>query len=120
MLLRLPQAKRGAVVACLGTAQTVGWAASYYIPAVLAAPMAASFGLSPVWVFGAFSMAMAVSAGIGPWAGARIDRIGGRGVLMLSNLVFACGLTLLALAPSPTVLFLGWAVVGLGMVFHPG
>ncbi|MFC3631621.1 MFS transporter [Paracoccus angustae] len=115
MLLRLPQARRGAVVACLGTAQTVGWAASYYIPAVLAAPMAASFGLSPVWVFGAFSMAMVVSAVIGPWAGARIDQIGGRGVLMLSNLVFACGLTLLAVAPSPAVLFLGWAVVGLGM-----
>ncbi len=77
--------------------------------------MAASFGLSPVWVFGAFSMAMVVSAIVGPWAGARIDRIGGRGVLMLSNLVFAGGLTLLAVAPSPAVLFLGWAVVGLGM-----
>jgi predicted MFS family arabinose efflux permease len=115
MLLRLPQARRGAVVACLGTAQTVGWAASYYLPAVLATPMAASFGLSPVWVFGGFSMAMIVSAVIGPWAGARIDRIGGRGVLMLSNIVFACGLTLLAAAPSPTVLFLGWGVVGLGM-----
>ncbi|MDQ1899191.1 MFS transporter [Paracoccus sp. WLY502] len=100
---------------CLGTAQTIGWAASYYIPAVLAAPMAASFGLSTVWVFGAFSMAMIVSAIIGPWAGARIDRIGGRGVLMLSNLVFAAGLALLAVAPSPAVLFLGWAVVGLGM-----
>ena len=34
---------------------------------------------------------------------------------MLSNLVFACGLTLLVVAPSPAVLFLGWAVVGLGM-----
>ena len=77
--------------------------------------MAASFGLSPVWVFGAFSMAMIVSAMVGPWAGARIDRSGGRGVLMLSNLIFAAGLTLLAIAPTPFVLFAGWAVVGLGM-----
>lgn len=108
-------AQRGLIVAALGTAQTIGWASSYYIPAVLAGPMAAAFGLSPVWVFGAFSMAMVVSALIGPWAGERIDRLGGRGVLMLSNLVFATGLGLLAIAPAPAVLFAGWAVIGLGM-----
>lgn len=77
--------------------------------------MAEDLGLSPVWVFGAFSMAMVVSALVGPWAGARIDDFGGRGVLMLSNLVFAAGLGLLAVAPSPLVLFAGWAVIGLGM-----
>jgi len=115
VLLRLPPSRRGWVVSALGTAQTIGWASSYYIPAVLAAPMAASFGLSPVWVFAAFSMAMVVSATVGPWAGARIDRIGGRGVLMLSNLVFAAGLTLLAVAPTPSILFAGWVAVGLGM-----
>ena len=113
--MTLSPARRGWIVASLGIAQTIGWASSYYIPAVLAAPMAASFGLSPVWVFGAFSMAMVVSATVGPWAGARIDRIGGRGVLMLSNLVFAAGLTLLAAAASPVVLFAGWAIIGLGM-----
>jgi MFS family permease len=115
MLLTLSPDRRGWIVTVLGIAQTIGWASSYYIPAVLAAPMAASFGLSPVWVFGAFSMAMVVSATIGPWAGARIDRIGGRGVLMLSNLIFAAGLALLAAAPSPVVLFAGWAIIGLGM-----
>lgn len=115
MLPRLPPERRGWVVAALGAAQTIGWASSYYIPAVLAAPMAAGFGLSPVWVFGTFSMAMVFSALIGPWAGGRIDRIGGRGVLMSSNLTFALGLTLLAVAPSPVILFTGWAVVGLGM-----
>ncbi|OJY30058.1 MAG: hypothetical protein BGP11_19630 [Rhodobacterales bacterium 65-51] len=115
MLLTLPPARRGWIVTALGIAQTIGWASSYYIPAVLATPMAASFGLSPVWVFGAFSMAMVVSATVGPWAGSRIDRIGGRGVLMLSNLVFATGLALLAVSPSLPVLFAGWAIVGLGM-----
>ncbi|WP_242679038.1 MFS transporter [Rhodobacter calidifons] len=94
---------------------TISWASSYYIPAVLAVPMAEDFGLSPVWVFGAFSMAMVISALVGPWAGARIDGAGGRGVLMLSNLVFAAGLCLMAAAPTPWVLFAGWAVIGLGM-----
>lgn len=103
------------ITGALGITQTVGWASSYYLPAVLAAPMAAGVGLSPVWVFGAFSMAMAVSALVGPAAGAWIDRFGGRRALMLSNVVFAAGLVLLAIAPTPLVLFAGWAVIGLGM-----
>ena len=115
MLPRLLPNQRGLVIAALGSALTVSWASSYYIPAVLAAPMAAEFGLSPVWVFGAFSMAMVIAAMIGPFAGARIDRFGGRGLLMASNLIFACGLATLAMAPSPFVLFLGWGVIGIGM-----
>ncbi len=115
MIPRLSPGRRGVTVAALGSSLTVSWASSYYIPAVLAVPMAQSFGLSPVWVFGAFSMAMVVSAMVGPWAGARIDRLGGRGVLMLSNLIFATGLTVLASAPVPAILYLGWAVIGLGM-----
>lgn len=115
MLLTLTPARSGRVVAVLGVTQTISWASSYYIPAVLAAPMAASFGLPAVWVFGAFSLAMVVSAVVGPWAGARIDRDGGRGLLMVSNLVFATGLALLASAPTPAVLFAGWSIIGLGM-----
>ena len=115
MVHRLAAGQRKRVVSALGIAQTIAWASSYYIPAVLAAPMADSLGLSPVWVFAAFSMAMAVSAGVGPWAGSTIDRLGGRGVLMISNLIFAAGLTVLALAPSSAVLFAGWAIIGLGM-----
>lgn len=115
MLPHFDPGQRNLVVGALGVAQTIGWASSYYIPAVLAGPMASSFGLSPVWVFAAFSMAMVVSAIVGPWAGSRIDRLGGRGVLVASNLIFAFGLVLLALAPSPALLAAGWAVVGLGM-----
>lgn len=113
--LRLSADRRSAVVAALGVTQTIGFASSYYIPAVLAGPMAAGLNLSPIWVYGAFSMALIVSAFVGPWAGARIDRLGGRGVLMGSNLIFAAGLMLLALAPSAAVLFIGWALIGLGM-----
>jgi hypothetical protein len=108
-------ASSGRVVWALGVAQTAGWASSYYLPAVLATPMAASLGLSPVWVFGAFSLAMVVSSLVGPWAGARIDRLGGRGVLAFSNLVFAAGLAGLAVSQGPVSFFLAWAVIGVGM-----
>lgn len=115
MIAETPRGRRGLIVTALGSSLTVSWASSYYLPAVLAQPMAQSFGLSPVWVFGAFSMAMVISAMVGPWAGTRIDRFGGRGVLMLSNIVFATGLLTLAIAPTPPVLFAGWAIIGLGM-----
>ena len=113
--MRLSPENRRGVVAALGTAQTIGWASSYYLPAVLAAPMAAAMGLTPVWIFGAFSMAMVVAAVVGPWAGGRIDRAGGRGVLMLSNLILAAGLALMGAAAGPVVMVAGWVIVGLGM-----
>lgn len=66
MISRLSPARRGLIVTALGSSLTVSWASSYYIPAVLAMPMAEELGLSPVWVFGAFSMAMVVSAMVSP------------------------------------------------------
>ena len=103
------------VVVALGTAQTIAWASTYYLPAVLATPMARDVGVSPVAVFAAFSAAMVLSAVLGPFGGALIDRRGGRGVLVASNLIFACGLSVLAVAQSSAVLFAGWLVIGLGM-----
>ncbi len=93
----------------------MAWASSYYLAAILAAPMAMSIGVSPPWVFGAFSGALLLSAALGPWAGRAIDRRGGRPVLVASSLVFATGLVLLAAAPTFAVLCLGWAVLGVGM-----
>jgi MFS family permease len=103
------------VVFALGTTQTLSWASSYYLPAILAAPMAREFGLSTSWVFGAFSVAAVLSALLGPAVGRAIDLRGGRGVLTLSNLVLAAGLVVLALAPGPWVLGLGWVMLGVGM-----
>jgi MFS family permease len=103
------------VVVALGTTQTLAWASSYYLPAILAVPMAREFGLSPSWVFGAFSAALVLSALLGPAVGRAIDARGGRGVLTLSNLVLAAGLVMLAVAPGPAVMAGGWIVLGLGM-----
>lgn len=85
----------------LGVAQTLAWASSYYLPAVLAGTMGQDVGMSASAVFGAFSMALLFSAAIGPWAGRAIDRVGGRPVLIDSNLVFAVGLVALSQASQP-------------------
>ena len=102
-------------VAALGSAQTLAWASSYYLPAVLAAPMARDLGIAMPTVFAAFSAALLVAAALGPRAGAAIDRWGGRPVLLATNVVFAAGLAGLALAQGPWTLFFAWAILGVGM-----
>lgn len=99
----------------LGTAQTLAWASSYYLPAMLAKPMAASVGVPVGRIWLAFSLALLISAAIGPSAGRAIDRLGGRPVLIGTSLMFATGLGLLALAQGPLSLFAGWVVIGLAM-----
>lgn len=108
-------ARRWPTVTLLGSAQTLAWASSYYLPAMLAAPMARDLGVSVPTVFAAFSVALIVSALLGPFAGRSIDRWGGRPVLMATNGVFAAGLALLAIAQGPVGLFAGWVVIGIGM-----
>jgi predicted MFS family arabinose efflux permease len=106
---------RAGTVAALGTAQTLAWASSYYLPAMLAAPMARDLGVSTPTVFAAFSVALVVSGLLGPRAGAAIDRWGGRPVLSGTNVVFAAGLAALGLAQGPAGLFAAWVVLGIAM-----
>jgi len=107
--------QRVATVAALGSAQTLAWASSYYLPAMLATPMAKDLGVSTPTIFAAFSLALVVSALLGPYAGRAIDRWGGRPVLIGTNVVFALGLASLGLARGPYGLFAAWIVLGIGM-----
>jgi MFS family permease len=106
---------RRVVVTALGLSQTLAWASSYYLPAILADPIGKTLGLSRSWVFAAFSMALLIAAFAGPAVGRVIDRYGGRGVLVLSNLVLAAGLVALAAANGVVWLFAAWAILGFGM-----
>ena len=107
--------RQSTIVATLGTAQTLAWASSYYLPAILAGPMSRDLGVSTPTVFAAFSVALIVSALLGPYAGKTIDRLGGRSVLMGSNLAFALGLAGLAHSHGTVGLFASWMVIGVGM-----
>ena len=112
---RDPGGGRTGTVLALGAAQTLAWASSYYLPAMLAAPMARDLGLATPTVFAVFSMALIVAALVGPLAGTLIDHHGGRPVLMGTNLMFALGLAALALAQGPATLILAWLLLGVAM-----
>ncbi len=106
--------KNRAVLA-LGLAQTMAWGGSYYIPAILAAPMARNLGLATPTIFAVFSAALLLSAFVGPAAGRAIDRHGGHWMLMSSNLLMSAGLFALAMAQGLFGLCLAWALLGLAM-----
>jgi MFS family permease len=106
---------RLAIIAALGATQTLAWASSYYLAAIIADPMARAFGMSSSAIFAAFSAALLLSALLGPRIGRHIDLLGGREVLAISNLLFALALLLLAVAQTPAMLWLGWLIMGAAM-----
>ena len=99
----------------LGTAQTLAWGSTYYLPALLARPMADGLGLpiSQIWI--AFTVALLASAALGPFAGRAIDRWGGRPVLMGTSVMFALGLSCLSQVQGSTSLMLAWLLIGMAM-----
>lgn len=107
--------RRTGIVLGLGTAQTLAWASSYYLIAFIAGPQATDIGTSTSMIYAAFTGALLVSALLGPRVGRTIDLIGGREVLAVSNLMFAAGLMVMALAPSAPVMWFGWLLMGAGM-----
>ena len=103
------------IIIALGTTQTLAWASSYYLPAILADPIARDLGVSPNWIFAAFSASLVISAMLGPRIGRQIDLVGGRSVLSISNVTLAAGLALLGLTNSIPVLLAAWLLLGIGM-----
>ncbi|MFK3845512.1 MFS transporter [Stenotrophomonas sp. NPDC078853] len=99
----------------LGIGQIIAWASSYYMLAVLALPISKSTGWSLGLLVGGLSAGLVTAGLLAPLAGRVIDRMGGRAVLTASSVLFALGLSVLALSHSPITYYLGWVVLGVAM-----
>jgi len=110
-----PKTRR--VVVALGIGQTLGYASSFYLPAILAVPMARDLAL-PTWaIFAGLSAALLIAGALAPMAGRLVDTHGGRPLLLTSSVLFATGLALLALATGTWGMAAGWVVIGIAMAF---
>jgi MFS family permease len=107
--------RRWPIVTALGVTQIFAWGSSYYLPAVLAAPIAADTGWSLRWVVGGLSLGLLIAGLVSPWVGRAIARLGGRPVLAVSAGLLAAGLLALALAHSLPAYLSAWLAIGLGM-----
>ena len=103
------------VVPALGVTQILAWGSSFYLPAVLAKPIAEDTGWPLTWIIAGLSLGLLIAGLISPLVGRRIRDLGGRPVLIASALLLAAGFTVLALAPTLPIFIAGWAVMGLGM-----
>ena len=106
--------ERRRVIITLGIGQTFGWGSTYYLPAILATPMAADLGVTASFVFAAFSLSLLVTAVLGPSFGRAIDQRGGRSFMAGTSVIFALSLLLMAMAQGRWTLILAWVGIGVG------
>ncbi|XYD08146.1 MFS transporter [Methylobacterium sp. NMS12] len=111
----MSEASRWPVIAALGVVEILAWGSSFYLPAVMAAPIAESTGWPLAWVVGGLAFGLLVAALASPHVGAAIHRSGGRPVLALAALLLAAGLTVVAVAPNLPIYLAGWLILGAGM-----
>lgn len=88
----------GAVWA-LGLTQVVGYGTLYYSFGILAPDMAADFGISREWAFGALAVALFSASLLAPVAGRLADRYGAGRTMSVGSALAALALVLCALAP---------------------
>ncbi len=99
----------------LGITLILSWGSSYYLPAVLAGPIARDTGWPLPWVVSGLSIGLLVGGLTSPIVGRIIHGQGGRTVLATGSVLLAAGLTGLALAPSVAAFLCAWVVLGAGM-----
>lgn len=99
----------------LGVTQIFAFGSTYYLPAVLAAPISADTGWPLGWVVGGSALGLLCAGLVSPRVGVLIDRYGGRPVLSASSIILALGLLCLSLAPGLSFYLGAWLVIGVGM-----
>ena len=109
------QPSRMVVISTLGLGQILAWGSSYYLPAVLAPPIAADTGWPLPWIVTGLSMGPLTAGMIAPRVGRAIQTHGGRLVMATGTVLLALGLLGLSLAPSLPLHLLAWVVIGGGM-----
>ena len=103
------------LVSALGVTQILAWGSSYYLPAVLAAPIARDTGWSLASVVAGLSCGLLLAGLVSPVTGRLIQRHGGRPVLAGSSLLLAAAHSLLATTTAYPLYLIAWLLMGLGM-----
>ncbi|KPY68416.1 MFS transporter [Pseudomonas syringae] len=110
-----PVVNRTRLVWAMGIIQILAWGSTYYLPAVLAAPIARDTGWSITSVVGGLSWGMLVAGATSPTVGRHIDRHGGRVVMALSSFLLAGGIATMGLSENLATYYFAWSLIGIAM-----
>lgn len=99
----------------LGVAQLINWGVTFYLPGAFGNAIAHDLGWSGQRVFAGLSVAMLVMGLVSPLVARLIQRLGARQVMQAGALLNAMGCCGLALCQSPTLYFMAWCILGVGM-----
>ncbi|NWB49855.1 MFS transporter [Pseudomonas gingeri] len=99
----------------MGFTQILAWGSTYYLPAVLASPIARETGWSITSVVGGLSWGLLVAGASSPGIGRQIDRHGGRSALAASSMLLALGMLLMGLASNVATYYVAWTLIGVAM-----
>jgi hypothetical protein len=102
-------------LAVLSVTQIIAWGTLFYGITLIGPRIVTETGWSKTLLYGAFSLAMLSSGLVAPRVGGWIDARGGRGLMAAGSVVGGLGYVLLAFAYSPAMLYLAYAVIGIGM-----
>lgn len=108
-------AERLRIISALGIVQIFAWGSTFYLLAVLAAPIREEMGWSAGMVTAGISIGLLASGLSARKVGALIQAEGGRRVLAAGMILLATGLVILGFARSVPVYFAAWAILGFGM-----
>lgn len=111
----LPAVNRTRLVWAMGITQILAWGSTYYLPAVLAAPIARGTGWSITSVVGGLSWGMLVAGAASPAVGRHIDRHGGRVAMTLSSGLLAVGIATMGVAENLATYYFAWSLIGIAM-----
>lgn len=106
---------RRVVITVLGSLQILSWGSTFYLPAVLARPIAQDTGWPYAAVMAGLSVGLLMAGLVSPRIGRAIALHGGRPVLAFGSAVLALGLLIIGTAPNYIWYFMGWATLGVGM-----
>lgn len=102
-------------LAVLSITMIITWGTLFYGITLIGPRIMADTGWSKTLIYGAFSLAMLASGLIAPRVGGWIDQHGGRGLMVAGAIIGGLGYVLLAFAKTPLMLYVAYAVIGIGM-----
>lgn len=103
------------LLAALAMTQILGWATTFYIPAILGEAAMADTGLSRPEVFGAVTIMFVLGGLTAPAMGRLVDRTGARPVMMAGSLIVAAALAGMAFANGLVAWVACWVAIGVTM-----